>query len=209
MMNQEHVRLHFLSTAIGLTHYGASATNMRIMSFDDTHLTHALAAIKKSERIGIALPKEPNLDSIASAEVMVRALTTLGKQVGFITARPNEARSPMPHSALFASIAQWPTLAKELILLVDESSAPVSQIRYHKESQHLRIILTPQSRAVIQESVSFSEGAITCDTALFLGIPSLESMKDTLSAPIEFFLKLRRSILILPQRTQNTQTITS
>lgn len=160
---------------------------MLTMSFDDTSLTHAVAALEKSERVGIALPKEPDLDCIASAEALIQGLTALGKQVGFITARPDAALAPLSDSELFTQVIQWPTLPKELVLLVDESVAPVSQIRYYKEDQRLRVVLTPQSRAVAQESISFHEGAITCDTALFLGVSSLESLKNILSAPTEFF----------------------
>ena len=157
------------------------------MPFDENNLAHALAALEKSERIGIALPKEPDLDCIASAEALIQGLAALGKHVGFITARPDAALAPLSDAALFVHITQWPTLPKELVLLVDESQSPVSQIRYQKEDGRLRVVLTPQSRTVSQESISFHEGAITCDTALFLGVASRESLNGTLLAPAEFF----------------------
>jgi len=96
-------------------------------------LQKAIDLIEKNEHIALLLPQEPTLDCLVSAEVLARTLTSLGKHIGFLTPHLTDTSPQKDHLPHMASASP---LAKEFIISLDTSRAPIGQLRYEKnESQ--------------------------------------------------------------------------
>lgn len=134
-------------------------------------IQRAIELLEKSERIGIITAPEPDLDCLASAEVLAQTLETQGKQVGFLI--PCE-KALIPHPELFPKVVAGTSLPREFIVSLDISSSPISQLRYEKGDGRLDIIISPKASAVRKEHVSFDEGRVQCDCAFVLGMADIE-----------------------------------
>mgnify|MGYP001608964634 CR=1 FL=1 len=146
------------------------------MAFDPDQIQKALDLTEKSERMALVLPAEPDLDCLASAEAIYRALEAKNKIVGLVARPKFELRSNSVHELLAKLSASTP-LIKEFVISVNTSQSPVSQLRYEKEENELRIILSPKSSAVNAQAVSFSEGKITCDAIIAIGVSNTEQLR--------------------------------
>ena len=137
--------------------------------------SHAIQLIAKSKHVGLVLPREPDHDALASAEVLARFLSSRSIYVGLVAAHQNAHAS----ADTFPSLASLAPLTKELIVSLDTSSAPISQLRYENTDKEVNIILSPSSSSVMQDHITFREGSTQCDCLISLGAGG----KDEIDAP--------------------------
>ena len=140
----------------------------------------AIQLIAKSKHVGIVLPQEPDHDACASAETLIRFLSSRNIYVGFVTAHQNAHIS----ADAFPSLASLASLTKEFIVSLDTSSAPISQLRYENTDKQINIILSPSSSAVLQDHITFRQGSAQCDCIIALGVGNKEEI-DTPSLQID------------------------
>ena len=77
----------------------------------------ATELLEKSEHIAIALPSQPTLDHLASAEVLAQILTARHKYVGFLAPLPKEV---LPRPDFFKQISEARPLLREFIISKSE-----------------------------------------------------------------------------------------
>lgn len=172
------------------------------MAIHPDQIQKALDLIEKSERMALVLPSEPDLDCLASAEVLCRALEAKNKILRLVV-RPKLELDPNHARQLFTRLAASPPLIKEFVISVNTSESPVSQLRYEKEENKLRIILSPQSSAVTAQAVSFSEGKITCDAVIAIGIANTEQLQAITGLNTEVLLEMPILNMDVSQENKN------
>ena len=176
----------------------------------------AIQLIEKSKHIGLVLPNNPNHDVLASAEVLAQFLSSRNIYVGIITPHNIAAlhreeqgssknfvtKDTIPstetaqHAIQFPSLASLPPLTKECIISVDISAAPISQLRYETTDKQVNIILSPSSNSILQDHVSFREGATQCDCIITLAVHDIEEV-DTVQCDIDPSMFSETSIIAI------------
>lgn len=134
-------------------------------------LQKSIQILEKAEHIALVLPAETSPDILASAEVLTQTLTQKGKRVGFLI-KPDTGAAIHPES--YTSLHSPELLLKEFIISMETSNSPISQLRYEHENNRVDIILSPKTKLLAAESVSFREGKTLCDCVIALGIPDIE-----------------------------------
>ncbi len=172
--------LGFALTPIDAGANGASV-NPRLQSME---IQRAIEILEKSVRPALCIPQGADLDVLASAETLMRALEGRGKKVGALNSPEiqNEnlsRRFGQDGSGVFKKIADPPALLREFIVTLDTSSSPISQLRYEKSEEKMDIILSPQSLPIKKESITFREGRILCDCIIALGVKDVEALDKT------------------------------
>lgn len=139
----------------------------------------AIELIEKSERIGMVLPRDPNIDTLASVEVFWRVLEERGKIVGLLG---NEAKkSVFPN--LFKKVAAGSVLPKEFIVSLDTAQSPVGEMRYEKGDGRIDIVFSPKHLPIHPDTVSFREGRVRCDLLVAFGVQDLEKDAADINTP--------------------------
>lgn len=117
--------------------------------------TKAIELIEKAHHIAILTPPSPDLDNLASAEVLTARLKEKGKHVGF----------------------KEKALPREFIVTLDTISSPISQLRYEKTDNSVEIIFSPKELPIAKESISFREGKMLCDLGIAIGVQNIEKLE--------------------------------
>lgn len=149
-------------------------------------LKKAAELIGQSSSFGILLPEQPDFDTLAAAEALMRILTADQKTAGLLSPAGLPARTD---KNIFPNLTAPTPLLKEFIISVDTSHAPIGQLRYEKadDLNRIDIILTPKLSALDAEQVSFREGTIKCDCLIAIGIPDIEHISNIGDFPPDFF----------------------
>ena len=144
----------------------------------------AIELLEKGERLALVLPLRPTFDCLTAAEVLAGYLKERGKQVGLLE---NGLKEVLPLNK-FTRLDSLPPLLHEFIISIDNSSAPVSQLRYEQGEGKLDIIFSPQSSPLYAEHISFRQGRVFCDAIIALGVADIESWNTANSVGPDFFL---------------------
>lgn len=153
----------------------------------------ALELIDQSSSFGILLPERPDFDTAAAAEALSSALAGDQKILGLLSPPTLHPDTHPDHSVGRADKATFPILTgptpllKEFVISVDTSRTPISQLRYEKPENRIDIILTPKVAPLMDNAISFHEGAIRCDALIAIGVPDVERLVNITDFPPDFF----------------------
>ncbi len=131
----------------------------------------SIQLLEKSEHVALIFPPETNADCCASAETIAKTLSSKNKRVGFLTP-PNTETMPRPE--IYGMLQKPSFLLKEFIISLDTTHAPASELRYEREEERIDIILSPKTKALSSDMVSFREGKTLCDCIISLGISDID-----------------------------------
>ena len=156
--------------------------------------------IEKSEHVGLLLAPAPNIDILAAAEMLARALAKRKKAVGLFY---EIALPPRGIPSIFGALRSAQKLPKEFVISLDTAQSPASELRYEKSDGHIDVIFSPKGPGILQEHVSFREGRVQCDCIISLGIPDIESVSGDITDDPEIFT--RTPIINIDSSPENKQ----
>jgi len=139
--------------------------------------TPAIKLIEKARHIGIILPRDPNHDVLAAAEVLVQFLLSRAIYVGAITPLN---RASLARVTAFPNLTSLKTLTKEFIISLDTNRAPISQLRYENTDGRIDVIISPSSYSILQDHISFREGNTQCDCIIALAVTDIKKIDTTI-----------------------------
>jgi len=144
-------------------------------------------AVGKSYKILIALPKNPNADTIGSALALAAFLKKLNKEVDiFCQQRDFTALAFLPGIDTIKSQISFP---ETFVISVRTERAKLDEISYHPDAagQKVDIHLKPKSGTFSKEDISFGKEKLAADLIIFVDTPSLENLGDLYAKNAEAF----------------------
>lgn len=150
----------------------------------DQEIQKAKDLITKSEHIALLLPERPDIDCYAAAEAIARAAAQSHKHVGFL---PSIAADAVKAPDACTAVLNPRRLIREFIIGIATNAIPVAQLRYEKHDGRIDIILSPQSSPIREDSFSFREGKILCDSIIALNVADIETLPALADTDPAFF----------------------
>jgi nanoRNase/pAp phosphatase (c-di-AMP/oligoRNAs hydrolase) len=131
-------------------------------------LQKATELLRTNSHIAIVIPENADFDTLASAEVLSAALSARGIYVGF-PPRKNPLALPVD---FFPYLSSPSPLLYEFIISVHTDKTPISQLRYETGDTSVDIVISPKAAPIEEKAISFREGKIVSQAAIFMGISS-------------------------------------
>lgn len=150
-------------------------------------------AVGKSYKILIALPKNPNADTIGSALALSAFLKKLNKEVDIFCEQHDFGNlSFLPG---IDSIRNQITFPETFVISVSTARAKLDEISYHPDpsGSKVDIHLKPKSGAFSAEDVSFAQEKLAADLIIFVDTPSLEHLGDLYAKNAETFFAVPKA----------------
>ncbi len=143
-------------------------------------------AIQKAYKILIALPKNPNADTLGSALALSAFLKKLNKEVDVVCEQKD-----------FGSLSFLPGLEKvkqdisffrSFVISINTEKTKINEISYHKTvEEKVDINIKPKSGTFAPSDVSFGTEQSSYDLLVCVDTPSLENLGDLYSKNAEMF----------------------
>lgn len=130
-----------------------------------TSLQQAQKLIKDSQSVLIALTQQIRGDSLGSALALFFTLKKLGKNANLLLQK-------IPEKFRFLTDWQPPSL-KDFIISIDGSGKEISEMRYEKNANGLKIYLTLNKGEISEKDISFSALRPDHDLLIVFGADSL------------------------------------
>lgn len=146
----------------------------------------AIALIKKSNAVAVALPEKAGVDEIAAATGAIKIFAKLGKNPGlfFSGAIPDVFKKLFPDEPV-------PTREKNLladfVIEINQTSSPVKELSYKRTGEALSIVLTPKDRPLKKEDIAFRTGSPKCDLVITFGVNELSEIGQAFETSTELF----------------------
>lgn len=152
---------------------------MLIVRMDLSPLQQAVDLIRKLKRVGILIPEESDLDQFVSAQILGKALNSIGKSWEFIF-QPiiKEEWKFLPLNLLKNFPAKH-----DIVIAVNTADSSIGEIRYEKKDKRLEIIISPKNSPIKKESISIKEASPSFDLLITIGINSLDRIGEDLKNP--------------------------
>jgi len=133
-------------------------------------------AIGKSYKVLIALPRNPNPDTIGSALALSSFLKKLNKEVDiFSEQRSFHNLSFLPGIDSIKSQIDFP---ETFVIAVDIEKTKLDEISYHPAGNKVNIHLKPKNGRFTKEDLSFGSERLAADLIIFVDTPSLEHLGE-------------------------------
>ncbi len=145
----------------------------------------AVELLERSAHVAVILPPNPDFDTLAAAETLLRVLLAQKKKIGLMTVQPRD--QTIVSLPILKTLRENPLLPREFIVSLDTSRSPVAEMRYEKSERGIDVIFSPQSEELTKDAVSCKPGKMLCDAALVLGVQDIESLNGSLGVEPQFF----------------------
>lgn len=157
---------------------------LEIMGLSTTQQIFEL--IEKSNKIVIALPKNPSTDAIASSLAFYIVLEKMEKKVTAVCA---EFELPPSHQFLPKSKAIYSdfTALRKFIIILDLSKTKVKELSYEIIDDKLNIFITPKSGFFDKKDISCSASMFDYDLIIVIDSADLETLGKLHDDNTEFF----------------------
>lgn len=113
-----------------------------------------------------------NADALLAGEILARRLAKAGKEV-FLTTKdvtPEEQHLP------FRAVYDLPLIRRDLLVTIDAKPAPLGELRYEKEHEALRIIISPKEETIPLSAAHVSYAPLRADLVFVIGVSKLEEL---------------------------------
>ncbi|MBI2639687.1 MAG: hypothetical protein HYW90_02225 [Candidatus Sungbacteria bacterium] len=146
----------------------------------------ALALIKKSNAVAVALPEKAGVDEICSAAAALKILTKLGKNTGifFSGTVPVVFEKLFPANTLLQNGAD---VLSDFVIEINKTSSPIGELRYQKTESTLSIIISPKDRPIKKEDIVLKSGKKKCDLLIAFGVNELSEIGPAFENSPELF----------------------
>ncbi|PLX21482.1 hypothetical protein C0584_02595 [Candidatus Parcubacteria bacterium] len=144
--------------------------------------------IKKAKNILITFSAEWSGDAVSSALGLYKFLKKLDKQVD-IAADPTHKNEIYTFLPGYADINPSLKNLKNFIISLDTSSTKVDKVKYNKEDDKLKFIISPKEGNFSSEDVSTSSSKFKYDLIFSLDASDIESLGSIYEEDTEFFYK--------------------
>ena len=176
-------KILFIHPASG--HFRARLLYLRAMQFPNQQ--EFFDEIGKSYKILIALPKNPNADTIGCALALSAFLKKLNKEVDiFCDKHDFENLQFLPGINSIRSQIDFP---ETFVVSVSTEKTKLDEISYHADpaANKVNIHLKPKAGAFDANDISFGKEKLTADLIIFVDTPSLEHLGDLYARNAESF----------------------
>ncbi len=141
--------------------------------------------IGKSQRILIAMPANPNGDTLGSSLALAGFLKKLNKQVEVYCQKTDFGKlSFLPH---LSEIRHEVVFPKSFVISIDTSHAQLDELSYDALPEKVSIFLKPKNGNFKPEDVTFSTEAVGLNLIVTLDTPSLDSLGAIYEKNAEMF----------------------
>jgi len=143
--------------------------------------------IKKSNKILVVLPKNPEADSLASALALRLFLLKLQKDVSVVSSGPPPKNMEfLPGSDVLQNQL---SARKSLVVTVDTSQKKLDEISYQTSEAKAQIFLKAKDQEFAPEDVSFTTEKFPVDLIFSLGARSLEELGELYEQNTDLFFE--------------------
>lgn len=166
----------------------------------------ALALIKKSSAIAVALPEKAGVDEICSAAAALRIFTKLGKNTGlfFSGTVPAVFEKLFPANTLLQNGTE---ALSDFIIEINKISSPIGELRYQKTESTLSIILSPKDKPIKKEDIILKPGNRKCDLLVAFGVNELSEIGPAFENSPELFYEKPLIAFSLSPQTETVSEI--
>jgi phosphoesterase RecJ-like protein len=142
--------------------------------------------VGKSQKIFIALPKNPNGDTLGSGLAFAAFLRKLNKEVDVFSEKEDFGNlSFLPH---IDQIKHEVVLPKSFVVSVSTANTKLEEISYHPVGDDkVNIYLKPKAGEFKAEDVTFGDGVSGYDLIVMIDVPSLEHLGNLYTKNTEIF----------------------
>jgi len=143
--------------------------------------------IGKSYKILIALPKNPNADTVGSALALSAFLKKLNKEVDIFCERRDLGNlNFLPGIETIRSQIDFP---ETFVISVNTEKTKIDEISYHPDpsGERVNIHLKPKSGIFVGQDVTFGSEKLLADLIVFVDTPSLEHLGELYAHNAESF----------------------
>jgi hypothetical protein len=134
----------------------------------------ALDLIRNAKYIGVAIPRDADLDKYAAMNILGNALRkSLEKDVALIfsDAVPDKWKIFNPEN-------QVPALKKDIVVSLNSTTDKIEEIRYEKKEDGLEIIISPKDGSLGKETATIEERDRPFDLLISIGAAKLEKIAE-------------------------------
>jgi nanoRNase/pAp phosphatase (c-di-AMP/oligoRNAs hydrolase) len=147
-------------------------------------------SIGKSYKILIALPENPNADTLGSALALAAFLRKLNKEVEIFCEKNDFGNlSFLPNIQWIKSQIAF---SETFVISVDTTKTKIDEISYHQLDDQVNINIKPQSGVFTSTDVSFGSEKLIPDLIICVDTPSLEHLGELYSKNAEMFFNTPR-----------------
>lgn len=151
-------------------------------------LEQAQELIKNHANILVVIGNTTSVDSVASGLALAEIMKKLDKQVSIV------ARGPIPDETRFLegadAIRGTLEQTREYICTIKTEGNPITQLRYDKQENALRLYLTPKQREIQQSDIEITPGKFLFDLIIVCNACDLEQLGDLYEQHAELFYEL-------------------
>lgn len=137
-------------------------------------IEQAASLLTENSDILLVVPAHPRADALGAALGLSRVLTELKKNNSIISQGPiHPAYHFLPGSKNIMSRLPG---GKEFIISLNTKEAPVEELRYEQEGEHLKIYLTPKAGELKSQNLNTEPGTIKHDLIITMDTRSLDDL---------------------------------
>lgn len=141
--------------------------------------------IRKSQKILIALPKNPNADMLGSSIALHKFLKKVGKEADII--KEGNSYGNLGFLWGIPNIKETVVFPETYIVSVKTRETKIAEVSYDETQDSLDIHLVPKSGRLTAADVSFIARPQSYDLIIFLDMPTLEHLGDLYAKNAEAF----------------------
>lgn len=141
----------------------------------------------KAQNILIALPKNPNADTLGSALALSKFIKKIGKHVDVLCEKKEFSNLAfLPGSN---EIKSEIILSNDFVISVSTAETKLEELSYYSEAEQVHIHLKPQSGNFSEKDLSFNKSQALYDLIICVDTPSLEYLGDLYAKNAEIFFR--------------------
>lgn len=141
--------------------------------------------IRKSQKILLALPKDPNGDTLGSSLALSSFLRKVNKEVDIFCAEFDQQQFEFLPG--IQSIKREITFPQNFVISLATSKVKVDEISYHQNPETLDFFVKPKDGSFAESDVSFKNEKSIYDLIICLDTPSLEQLGELYTRNAESF----------------------
>ncbi|MBI3627384.1 MAG: hypothetical protein HY220_01355 [Candidatus Sungbacteria bacterium] len=138
-------------------------------------IREAQTLIGTSNQILLALPQATSPDTLAAAEFLLRRFALMGKSV---RVSPYVPQSREWDFLPTKSLERLSNPSGDTVIVINTESSAINEIRYEKDEDEVRVIISPKNEPISASSVSILESAKEMDLIITIGAEKLEALGD-------------------------------
>lgn len=196
---------HGLCSCLGWSNYFLLFIWRFLARMEQNNSQTAAAFLEKHQRILVALPEHPTVDSVAAGLALQTALVALGKTAKVVTTGSVPVRARFLSGA--SDIGPLDLGAVGLVISLDTTKAKLAELSYDTAQDKTTIYLKAKDGLFSAGDVAVALSAPPFDVIVLVGVEAPEQLGDTFTEHAELFYTLPRLNIDVSPRNENYGTV--